>query len=320
MQIFSLREFAPPGNVTALREEIRALVAAHEHRWTPEQRANCWFSFDAEFSRALGAAGFLGMTWPKEYGGHERHPLERYVVTEELLANGAPSGLHWIADRQTGPLLVRYGTERIKQKYLPGMARGEIYACIGLSEPGAGSDLASVRTFAEKTPGGWRVNGQKVWTSGAHKSQAALTLLRTEAGSERQTGLSQLMIDLDLPGVTVRPIIDMTGQHHFNEIFFEDLLVPLKDSGKVGFISELTKATGVVFRETSGDYNYDFHTAPRRQYVVNLEGEVEIEVGDGTKRILRAGDILLAEDTTGQGHISRAVAGKPRKSLFITLD
>ena len=105
-----------------------------------------------------------------------------------------------------------------------------------------------------------------------------------------------------------------------NQSHFEDLQVPLKDGGKVGFLSDLIKATGVRFRETSGDYNYDFHTAPRRQYVVNLEGEVEIEVGDGTRRILRAGDVLLAEDTTGQGHISRAVAGKPRKSLFITLD
>ena len=105
-----------------------------------------------------------------------------------------------------------------------------------------------------------------------------------------------------------------------NQSHFEDLQVPLKDSGKIGFMSELTKATGVVFRETSGDYNFDFHTGPRRQYVVNLEGEVEIEVGDGSKRILRAGDVLLAEDTTGQGHISRAVAGKPRKSSFITLD
>ncbi len=105
-----------------------------------------------------------------------------------------------------------------------------------------------------------------------------------------------------------------------NQSHFEELQVPMKDSGKIGFISELIKASGVVFRETTGDYNYDFHTAPRRQYVVNLEGEVEIEVGDGTKRILRTGDVLLAEDTTGQGHISRAVAGKPRKSLFITLD
>ncbi len=105
-----------------------------------------------------------------------------------------------------------------------------------------------------------------------------------------------------------------------NKSHFEDLQIPLKDGGKVGFLSERIKASGVVFRETAGDYNYDFHTAPRRQYVVNLEGAVEIEVGDGTRRILGAGDILLAEDTTGQGHISRAVAGKPRKSLFILLD
>jgi uncharacterized cupin superfamily protein len=105
-----------------------------------------------------------------------------------------------------------------------------------------------------------------------------------------------------------------------NQSHFEDVEVPMKDAGKIGFLSERVKATGIVFRETAGDYDYDFHTAPRRQYVVNLEGEVEIEVGDGTRRILRSGDILLAEDTTGQGHISRAVAGKPRRSLFITLD
>ncbi|WP_225204908.1 acyl-CoA dehydrogenase family protein [Novosphingobium huizhouense] len=226
MQIFPLHPFRPQGDIPALRQQVRALVAEHEHRWTPLQRANCWFSFDPEFSRAMGAAGLLGMTWPKQYGGHERTMLERYVVLEELLAAGAPAGLHWIADRQTGALLVRYGTEAQREKYLPGMARGEIYACIGLSEPNSGSDLASVRTFAKKTNEGWLVNGQKVWTSGAHKSHAALTLLRTEEGSERQQGLSQLMIDLDTPGITIRPIIDMTGTHHFNEIFFEDVLLP----------------------------------------------------------------------------------------------
>jgi hypothetical protein len=125
-------------------------------------------------------------------------------------------------------------------------------------------------------------------------------------------------ISAEQKGGTMRVVRLYTGPD--NKSHFDDIQIPLKDAGKVGFISELHKATGVVFRETTGDYNYEFHTAPRRQYVVNLEGEVEIEVGDGTRRILRAGDILLAEDTTGQGHISRAVAGKPRKSLFITLD
>jgi hypothetical protein len=122
----------------------------------------------------------------------------------------------------------------------------------------------------------------------------------------------------DEGGKTMMVVRIYTGPD--NKSHFEELQIPLKDAGKTGFLSELMKATGVVFRETTGDYNYDFHTAPRRQLVVNLEGEVEIEIGDGTRRILHAGEILLAEDTTGQGHISRAVAGKPRKSLFITLD
>lgn len=122
----------------------------------------------------------------------------------------------------------------------------------------------------------------------------------------------------DTGGRTMKVVRVYTGPD--NKSHFEDVEIPLKDGGKAGFMSALMKATGVVFRETDGNYNFDFHNAPRRQYVVNLEGEVEIEVGDGTKRILRSGDILLAEDTTGQGHISRAVGGKPRKSLFITLD
>ena len=226
VQIFAVHPFNPPSDIAALRCEIRAFIAAHEAAWDVIARANSWATIDTSFSRALGAAGYLGMVWPKRYGGHERHPLERYVVMEELLAAGAPVAAHWIADRQTGPLLLRYGSEAQRQTYLPAMARGEAYACIGLSEPGAGSDLASVRTSARRTDEGYRVNGQKLWTTGAHISTAILALVRTEAGSERSAGLSQLLIDLDTPGVTVRPIIDMTGSHDFNEIFFDDVLVP----------------------------------------------------------------------------------------------
>jgi alkylation response protein AidB-like acyl-CoA dehydrogenase len=149
------------------------------------------------------------------------------VVIEELLAAGAPVGAHWIADRQTGPLILRYGSEEQRERYLPGIAKGEIYACIGLSEPGAGSDLAAVRTTARETADGWRVNGQKIWTTGAHFSHIMLTLVRTEEGSERNAGLSQLLIDLDTPGITIRPIIDMAGNHDFNEVFFDDVLVPM---------------------------------------------------------------------------------------------
>lgn len=225
-QAFDFHAFDLPGGAGALQAELRAWLAAHQPVTSAARRANCWAEFDPDFSRALGAAGYLGMTWPTRYGGRDAHPLARYVAIEELLAAGAPVGAHWIADRQTGPLLLKYGTAAQRERYLPGMARGEIYACIGLSEPQAGSDLAAVRTTARATPDGWRVNGQKLWTTGAHISHVILALVRTEEGSERNAGLSQLLIPMDTPGVTVRPIADMAGRRDFNEIFFDDVLVP----------------------------------------------------------------------------------------------
>lgn len=254
-QAFDVHAFDPPDDVGALRAELRAWLAVHQPRTSAARRANCWAEFDPDFSRALGNTGYLGMTWPARYGGHDAHPLERYVVIEELLAAGAPVGAHWIADRQTGPLLLKYGTEEQRQHYLPGMARGEIYACIGLSEPQAGSDLAAVRTTARDTPDGWRVNGQKLWTTGAHISHVILALVRTEVGSERNAGLSQLLIDMDTPGITVRPIADMADRKDFNEIFFDDVLVP--HSALVGTRGEgWAQVTAELALERSGPERY----------------------------------------------------------------
>ena len=223
---FTIYPFAPPPGASALRQKVRSFLGEHQPQQDVVLRANSWAVPDPVFSRALAEAGFLGMIWPKQYGGHERHPLERYIVLEELLAAGAPVGAHWIADRQTGPLLLRYGTEAQRQKYLPAMAAGELYACIGLSEPGAGSDLAAIRTSARRSGDGWVVSGQKVWTTNAHNAGVMLALVRTEVGSQRGEGLSQFLIDLDLPGVTIRPIIDMFGGHDFNEVFLEDVAIP----------------------------------------------------------------------------------------------
>ncbi len=225
MQTFATEAVDWPDSAPALRQKVRALVAEHGER-DPVRRANCWTKAAPGFSRMLGEAGLLGMTWPKEYGGHERSQLERYVVIEELLAAGAPVGAHWIADRQSGPLLLRLGNDELKARWVPGMARGEIFACIGLSEPNSGSDLASVRTAARRDGDDWIINGQKVWTTGAHWSHFMIALIRSEAGSERQQGLSQFVIPLDAPGVTVKPIVDLTGAHEFNEVFFEDVRVP----------------------------------------------------------------------------------------------
>ena len=210
-----------------LRAEVRAFLAEtfSSGRLSSGQEANARHS--VEFSRALGQAGYIGMMLPKKYGGGERSALERYVVTEELLAAGAPVGAHWIADRQSGPLILRFGTDEQKDFFLPKISVGECYFCIGMSEPDSGSDLASVRTTGKKVDGGWLVNGTKLWTSNAHVSHYMIALVRTEPqGEDRHAGLSQFIIDLEAPGMEIRPIYNLAGDHHFNEEVFTDYFVP----------------------------------------------------------------------------------------------
>lgn len=218
---------ALPESATALRADVRAFVTESQGAdgWQP--RSNFMSSFSPEFSQALGARGWLGLTWPKAYGGHECSALERFVVTEELLAAGAPVAAHWVAERQSGPLLLRYGTDDQKQRLLPGIAAGEIYFSIGMSEPDSGSDLASIRTRAEKTADGWRISGTKVWTSNAHVNHWMILLARTAPqGEDRHAGLSQFLIDLKNDAITVNPIHNMLGHHEFNEVVLDATEIP----------------------------------------------------------------------------------------------
>lgn len=228
--MFAPFRFAPvsmPDGAEALRTEVRAFLDGWRPGWTPRERGLSWMGFDRTFTRAVAAQGWIGMTWPKAYGGGERSMLERYVVMEEMLAAGAPVGAHWIGDRQSGPLILRLGTEAQKQRYLPAMARGEASFCIGLSEPGAGSDLAAVRTRATRCEGGWRISGRKIWTTNAHHSDYMIALLRTQGTAEdRHRGLSQLVVDLGTPGIEIRQITDLAGEAHFNEVTFDDAIVP----------------------------------------------------------------------------------------------
>lgn len=221
------RPFELPATIAELQAEVRDFVASEHRAGTFEPRCDSWLNgFDPGFSRRLGGRGWLAMTWPKEYGGHERSALERYIVIEELLAAGAPVAAHWIADRQSGPLLLRYGTEAQREQLLPLVARGMCFFAIGMSEPGSGSDLASVQTRAHRVDGGWVVNGTKLWTSGAHLAHFMITLVRSEPlANDRHEGLSQLLIDLNSPGVDVRPIRLISGEHHFNEVVLSDCFV-----------------------------------------------------------------------------------------------
>jgi alkylation response protein AidB-like acyl-CoA dehydrogenase len=217
-----------PPEAERLRGEVRAFLDGELGSLAPELKAQSWSGFNPDFSRKLGARGFIGLTWPKAYGGHERSALERYVVIEELLAAGAPVAAHWVADRQSGPLLLKFGTEEQRRRVLPGIAKGETYFSIGMSEPDSGSDLASVRTRATRSSDGWRVRGTKLWSSGAHRSHYMIALFRTGDGvDQRQMGLTQFLVDLKGPGIHVRPIADLTGHEHFNEVVFDDAPLPL---------------------------------------------------------------------------------------------
>jgi len=216
-----------PDEDEVLRASVRELCAEIMVQMPTERRARSWSGFDAAFSRKLGAAGLLGLTLPKVYGGQERGPFARFVVVEELLACGAPVAAHWIADRQSAPLILHYGTEAQRAEHIPAICRGERFFCIGMSEPGSGSDLASVRTRAERMAEGWRLNGQKIWTTNAHHDDYMIALVRTSGTvADRQAGLSQFLVDLHAPGVTIRPIVDLAGDAHFAEVFFEDVMLP----------------------------------------------------------------------------------------------
>ncbi|MFF5989465.1 acyl-CoA dehydrogenase family protein [Prauserella flavalba] len=247
-----------PERVAELRAEVRSFVTGEQSAGLWRPRADTWLSgWDERFSKELGSRGWLGMTIPTEYGGQARGALERYVVTEELLAAGAPVAAHWIADRQIAPSLLRFGTEEQKQRFLPGIAAGEVYFGIGMSEPDSGSDLASVRSRADRVEGGWELTGTKVWTSGAHHAHAFIALVRTSPRNERQrhAGLSQMIVELESPGVTIRPIPLLTGAHHFNEVVLDKVFVP--DARVLGEVGQgWRQVTSELAFERSGPERY----------------------------------------------------------------
>lgn len=218
-------DFALTPEQKAFRAEIRAFLVQE----VPPHRAreDGWITgFSPEFSRKLGARGWIGVTWPKQYGGQEKTYLDRVILTEELLRAGAPVAAHWIGDRQIGPALLAYGSEEQKREILPRITKGELVFCLGMSEPGAGSDLASLRTRAVEDGDDFLITGQKIWTSFAHVADYIYLVARTDPHAPKHKGISEFLVDMKTPGVTVRPLVDLTGEHHFNEVFFDNVRVP----------------------------------------------------------------------------------------------
>jgi alkylation response protein AidB-like acyl-CoA dehydrogenase len=237
-----------------LRADVRAFLA---EELPPGFRPGLGLGgrHDPDFSRKLAARGWVGMSIPREYGGAGATAVERFVVVEELLAAGAPILAHWVAERQTAPTLLAFGTEDQRRWFLPRIASGECWFSLGMSEPDAGSDLAAVRTTATPADGGWVLGGTKIWTSAAHLNHFFVVLCRTSPAEDRHHGLSQLIVDLHAPGVKISPIPFLDGSHHFNEVVFDDVFVPdERVLGEIG--SGWHQVTSELAYERSGPDRY----------------------------------------------------------------
>lgn len=215
-----------------LDDALRALqIEAHEVGRSAaaslDIREDSWIrGTSPAFSVELARRGWLGMTWPTEWGGGGRSALERFVVYEALISEGAPVATTWFADRQMGPTILQFGTDRQREEYLPGIIAGTTQWSIGMSEPDAGSDVASIRTRAERRGDRWVVNGRKVWTSGAATSDLIYLVARTDPDAPPHAGLSEFIVDMSSPGISVRPIHDMSGDRHFCEVILDEVEVP----------------------------------------------------------------------------------------------
>ena len=292
-----------------LRQEVRAFIAQEiaAGSFDPDQPRSGDLH-NAELSGRIGAKGWIGMTWPKKYGGHERSFLERYVVTEEFRAANAPVRLHFVADRQSGPILLKYAPEHIKLDILPRICRGEVCFVIGMSEPGSGSDLFAARTRARKRDGGWSIQGSKIWTSNAHVAHYMLGLFRTSSATKenRRHGLTQFLVDMRSPGIRVNPIYQITGEHDFNEVVFEDAFVP--DDHALGEIDGAWKqATSELAYERSGPERFleTFYLLP--ELVRALGGKPDLRSAEGLGRLVAEAHTLRRMSLSVNGMLQQGL-------------
>ncbi|MBI4186495.1 MAG: acyl-CoA dehydrogenase family protein [Chloroflexi bacterium] len=211
------------------RQEVREFLGEElrQGKWQPS--CDAWIQgYSPEFTKKVARKGWIGLTWPREYGGQGRSHIDRLIYTEEMLRYGAPAACHWFADRQIGGAILRYGTEEQKKEILPRIIRGEAYVGLGMSEPEAGSDLASVKTRAAETDDSYVLDGQKMWTSCGMFMNYLYLVARTDPEAPKHRGLSEFIIETDLPGITITPTIDITGSTAWAEVFFDGVRVPRK--------------------------------------------------------------------------------------------
>lgn len=254
MQTLQFRPLRLPAHVQQLREEVREFIQAEISAGTfdPDIPTEDW-EVHQDFARKVAARGWIGLTWPRPYGGQERSFLERFVVNEEMLAANAPTSVYFTADRQSGPTLIKYASERIKSEVLPKIVAGQACFCIGMSEPDSGSDLFAAKCKATRTEGGWKVNGSKIWTTNAHRADYMIGLFRTSppTADNRRHGLTSFLVDMRAPGISCNLIDQMSGIRDFNEVVFQDVFIP--DDQLIGEVDGAWKqATTELAYERSG--------------------------------------------------------------------
>ena len=236
----SILEFTFTDEQQQLREQAREV--AHKGVEKHGRFNDSWINgFSKEFAQTMAEHGWIGMGWSKQHGGQERPPIERVIVAEEMIAAGAPIAAMWFADRQMGPTVITYGTDDQKAEYLPKMLTGETTWCIGMSEPDSGSDLASLSTSAERDGNIFRINGQKIWTSFGDVADYCYLICRTNSEGPPHRGISEIIVPMNLPGIEVRPITDMTLNRHFCEVYFNNVEVPVEN---------LVGQEGAAFKQT----------------------------------------------------------------------
>lgn len=212
------------------RKEVSAFLKSELDQGLWKPTIDAWImTYDPAFTKRVAAKGWIGLTWPKEYGGHGRSFVDRLILTEEMLRYGAPAACHWFADRQIGSGVLLHGNEEQRKEILPMIIKGEMYVGLGMSEPEAGCDLASAKTTAIKDGDYYIFNGQKTWTSGGKHMNYLYILARTDPENpKKHRGLSEFIIPMNLTGISTSPIHDITDNEAWNECFFDNVKVPAK--------------------------------------------------------------------------------------------
>ena len=240
-------DFAWTDDQVILRRTAQQVAASAVERFG--RHNDSWINgFSKEFAIELAELGWVGLTWPTEFGGGGRPAIYRLIIGEELIAAVAPIAAMWFADRQMGPSLISYGRPDQQEEFLPGMLSGETTWCIGMSEPNAGSDLASLATQAVRDGDEYVINGQKIWTSFGELADYCYLICRTDADGPPHKGISEVIVPMDTPGIEVRPITDMTTNRHFCEVWVSDVRVP---------VATLVGVEGNAFKQTMAQLEHE---------------------------------------------------------------